>query len=412
MTPPESATAPRITPEGVDALRRKIGIDWPYTRWSTWNEEASRDGIRHYAFGFGDDNPLWWDPEHAASSRWGGIVAPPLYLECAGISPRVVLSEEQRRDRSSGGLPGLSMFWAGDRVRFFAPVREGDRIGVRRFYMDVKEKPSSGTFGATVMSVRRRVYTNQAQHLVAIWDADFVHAERKPAGTVGGRDRAEQHVYTDDELAAIDAAYDAETVRGAEPRHVESVQVGDELPGLVKGPLTVSDMIAWLQGAGRHELYPYRLQYRNRRRAPAFLYPRNSFGAYEPMLRGHYDSEFARSLGLSGAYDFGAMRAAWMVQLVTDWMGDDAIVVEVHDRMLRFTGVGDVVNIRGSVSAITETGGWPVVECAVTCTNRVGELIATAAIQVRLPSRSNGLPGYPAPPDDGGLLPNMPPVAE
>jgi acyl dehydratase len=423
MTIPDSASTgeaaavtaptdpPRITPEGVAALRRKIGIDWPYTRWSTWNEEASRDGIRHYAFGFGDDNPLWWDPEHAAQSRWGAIIAPPLYLECAGISPRVVLTEEQRQARSSGGLPGLSMFWAGDRIQFFSPVREGDRIYVRRFYVDVQEKPSSGTFGATVMSVRRRVFTNQAHDLVAIWDADFVHAEPKPPGTVDGKRRGEQHIYTDEELAAIDAAYAAETIRGAEPRYVETVREGDELPGLIKGPLTVSDMIAWLQGAGRHELYPYRLQYRNRRRAPDFLYPRNSFGAYEPMLRGHYDSAFARSLGLSGPYDFGAMRSAWMVQLVTDWMGDDAIIVQVRDRMIHFTGVGDVVSIGGSVSGVSEADGWPEVECALTCSNRLGEVIATATIQVRLPSRSRGLPEYPAPPDDGGLLPGVPAVA-
>src|SRR5882757_5483921 len=55
----------RLTPEGIQKFREKVGLDWPYTRWTTWNEEATRDGIRHYAYGFGDDNPLWADPEAA-----------------------------------------------------------------------------------------------------------------------------------------------------------------------------------------------------------------------------------------------------------------------------------------------------------------------------------------------------------
>jgi acyl dehydratase len=406
----EASPDGRITPEGVEALRRKIGIDWPYTRRSTWNEEAGRDAIRHYAFGLGDDNPLFWDPEYAAGTRWGTIIAPPLFLECAGITPPIPMSAEQRAARSSGGLADTSLFWAGDRITFYNPVVEGDRIYVRRFYADVTEKTSSTTFGRTVVSVRRRVFTNGHGALVAIWDADFIHAEKKRAGTVRGPGQGSAHEYSDEELGAIDEAYAAETIRGNEARFAEDVVAGEELPSRVKGPLTVSDMIAWLQGAGRSELYPYRLQYKSRQRVPAFLYPRNAFRAYEPMLRGHYDREFARSLGLQGAYDFGAMRCAWMVQIVTDWMGDDAIIVRAEDRMKAFSGVGDVVHIRGKVEDCATSLDWPVVRCAIECTNREGEAIATGMVDVRLPSRTLGKPPYPAPPADGGLLPGMAPT--
>src|SRR3546814_20367924 len=34
-----------------------------------WNYEATRDGIRHYAHGIGDDNPLWCDPTYAAKTK-------------------------------------------------------------------------------------------------------------------------------------------------------------------------------------------------------------------------------------------------------------------------------------------------------------------------------------------------------
>ena len=68
MVLPAEPTTGRLTDEGIERFREKVGVDWPYTRWTTWNEEATRDGIRHYAYGFGDDNPLWCDPDYAATS--------------------------------------------------------------------------------------------------------------------------------------------------------------------------------------------------------------------------------------------------------------------------------------------------------------------------------------------------------
>ena len=60
-----------LTDEGIERFREKVGVDWPYTRWTTWNEEATRDGIRHYAYGFGDDNPLYVDPAYASADTLG-----------------------------------------------------------------------------------------------------------------------------------------------------------------------------------------------------------------------------------------------------------------------------------------------------------------------------------------------------
>jgi hypothetical protein len=91
-------------------------------------------------------------------------------------------------------------------------------------------------------------------------------------------------------------------------------------------------------------------------------------------------------------------------------MGDDAIIVRAEDRMVAFSGVGDVVHTRGTVESIVSGGDWPVVRCAIECCNRQGETIATGTIDVRLPSRTLGLPSYPASPADGGLLPGMTPT--
>ena len=45
-----------------------------------WNTEASQDAIRHFAYGTDDGNPLWLDPDYAAKTRYGGLVAPPCFL--------------------------------------------------------------------------------------------------------------------------------------------------------------------------------------------------------------------------------------------------------------------------------------------------------------------------------------------
>ena len=396
----------RLTPAGIEKFREKIGLDWPYNRWTAWNEEASRDGIRHYAHGFGDDNPLYCDPDHARGSRWGGIIAPPGFLEGAGLTPTIPTTPEMKA-RGKGALAGVHMFWAGDHIRWFRPVREGDRLWVRRFYVDITEKESRFG-GRSALSVRRRVYWNGAGELIAIWDADFVHTERDTAAKrdVLGHAR-EQHVYTDDELEMIDAHYAAEQIRGAEPRYAEDVTVGEELPTRYRGPLVTGDIIAWLMGNGRHEIFPYRLNWKNRQRMGGF-YARNEYGAWDSAMRVHWDDGYARSVGAPRAYDYGMLRNAWLMQMVTDWMGDDAVLVAVDDRITGFNTLGDLTRLTGRVSAVDTSGEWPEVVLAIDCTNQRDETTATGTLRVRLPSRLLGRPAFPAPPDDHGLLPGMP----
>ena len=396
----------RLTPEGITRFREKTGVDWPYTRWTTWNEEATRDGIRHYANGFGDDNPLWTDPEYAARSRWGGIIAPPGFLEGAGLTPTLEVPDDHK-GRGKGALSGVHMFWAGDHIRFYNPVREGDRIWVRRFYTGIEEKARSKFGGLSALSVRRRVYWNDAGDLIAIWDADFVHTERAKAAARSARGAApEQHVYSDEELAIVDAHYAAEEVRGNQPRYVEDVRVGDDLGARYRGPLVVGDVIAWLMGNGRHEIFPYRLNWKNRQRMAGF-YSKNEFGAWDSAMRVHWDDGFARSVGSSRAYDYGMLRNAWLMHTVTDWMGDDALIVAVDDRIQGFNTIGDLTGITGSVVAVDGDGAWPEVVCEVTCTNQRDEVTATGSVRVRLPSREHGLPAFPPAPADHGLLDDM-----
>ncbi|WP_206208822.1 FAS1-like dehydratase domain-containing protein, partial [Vogesella mureinivorans] len=80
--------------------------------------EATRDAIRHYAHGIGDDNPLWCDPEYAATTKYGSIVALPSFLF---TTSRIVSGY-------CGGLSGVHAMWAGADWTWHQPVLRGDTI--------------------------------------------------------------------------------------------------------------------------------------------------------------------------------------------------------------------------------------------------------------------------------------------
>ena len=74
--------ADAITDEGVEQLRRRIGVAHPHTqppRYLLPNEDA----FRHVAEAYGDDNPLWCDPGYGPKTRWEQSIASPVVM-CTG----------------------------------------------------------------------------------------------------------------------------------------------------------------------------------------------------------------------------------------------------------------------------------------------------------------------------------------
>ena len=123
-----------ITDAAMDDLRKRIGVKIGRTL-EPWCYEATRDNIRHYAHGIGDDNPLWCDPDYAASSPYGGIVAPPSFIfACSRIISGYV-----------GGLPGVHAMWAGCDFNWMKPDGGCD-IHVNVCVMNTVETPEEGGF--------------------------------------------------------------------------------------------------------------------------------------------------------------------------------------------------------------------------------------------------------------------------
>src|SRR5262249_2680165 len=106
----------------------------------------------------------------------------------------------------------------------------------------------------------------------------FVHAERKPVvkssepSPEKKADRKPLADYTDEDLRKIEEAYDNEYIRGADTLRIEDVKLGQPLPRMVKGPLTITDMINMHMGAGwlTYGNPPFRMGYENRKRIKGF----------------------------------------------------------------------------------------------------------------------------------------------
>src|ERR1700757_4682567 len=128
MNDEPSRRFPKITDQGLDDLRRRIGVPIQNTL-EPWCHEATRDNIRHYAHGIGDDNPLWCDPEYAAKTRYGALVALPSFMF---TTSRIVSGY-------CGGPSGVHAMWAGADWTWHKPVLRNDTITTVAYLKDLVE---------------------------------------------------------------------------------------------------------------------------------------------------------------------------------------------------------------------------------------------------------------------------------
>lgn len=395
---------PAETPEEymrreIDSFRQRIGIDFREPTFDLRSEQVTLDGIRRYAYGLGDDNPLWLDRDHAAASRWGGIIAPPGFLVSCGRTRKEFAPTDEEAARGREALANHNLMQVGDHTRWFQPAREGDRLSLRTFYTDCVLRGSEAS-GWVAISTFRQVFWNQRDEVVAIWDIDAIHPYNQPKVDFVPPPRSKDY------LDGLGAAYDAERPRGAERLLIEDVAVGDQLPALIKGPLASSDVVAWAQGCARHDVAPNRLGHK-KRQAGEIAYIQNPTGAWDSFMACHWDAAVSSAFGMQQPFDWGIMRSAYMMHLISDWMGDDAILVDVRDRIRAINVLGNVTTVSGEVTAIDTDNGWPEVTVEIRCTNQDGVVMSSATARVRLPSERLGLPDYPAAPADHGLLPGM-----
>ncbi len=133
---------------------------------------------------------------------------------------------------------------------------------------------------------------------------------------------------------------------------LRNVALGDELPPLVKQPTT-------------RQLVMYA-------------------GASGDFYEIHYDQEFARAQNLPGVILHGALKSAFLGQLVTDWAGADGALRSLAVRYREMDAPGDTLTCRGVVAEKDESAGT--VRCEVWIENGAGARTTTGEAVVALPA--------------------------
>jgi acyl dehydratase len=391
----------KITDEAIDRLRQRIGVPEPHPVVPHYRHPGV-DAFRHVAEAYGDDNPLWWDEEYAGASRWGGVIAPPPLVggdSLVGVDEVSEVDPEVKDLMRGDPLRGVHAFYSASAREWWAPLRPGRQVARRNALVGVLDKPSEFAERA-VHEWTGQVFQDDQGTILSGQYRLMIRTERTKAREKKKNDAVEVKVYTDEEIDAIGAQYDAEGPRGSDPRWWEDVNVGDPIGPMVKGPLLVTDMICWHvgMGMGLYGVKPLRLGYQNRKRIPKFFH-RDDQNVPDVMQRVHWDPEFARRAGNPTTFDYGRMRETWLIHMCTDWMGDDAWLWKLDCEFRKFNFVGDTQWLNGTVTEkYLAEGDRPAVKIELSAQNQRGEITTPGHATILLPSRKHGPVVLPDPP--------------
>ena len=367
----------RITDEGIAKLRTRIGQGFPGRR--PWRTEVTRDAIYHLALAIGDLSPLYVDEDYARKTRWGTLLAPPIIVQSMDTLRAVGHSGLPE------GLPGVHSIWTGSLYEWARPVRLGDRLRADCYLKSLTEKESAFGGGRALYQTYEAVYYDQDGLRVGLRNDTWIRIERAKTREKKKYGDIQLAEWKPEDIARFMDEYRRYT-RTTE-RYWDDVQVGDAMGQILKGPLTPTAEIAFESYFGVY-LVGNIVAARLYEKSPALMIP-NEQGVPEPPQRVHWDDHFAqRLLGLPGAYDVGPERCSWLIQGVTDWMGDAGRIARIEARYHKFNYMGDVTWVRGKVTDKFERDGTAMVRCAVECVNHRDEVSATATAEAELPRRT------------------------
>lgn len=353
------------------------------------NFAVSKETAGRLARGIGDLNRLYVDEGYAKKSIWGGLLAPPASL-----------CWTETVNGATDGFPGCHTIWRGVEYEWERPLIAGEPIGSRTYLVDAEIVKSEFAGGdAAVQRYETEAYTLDGSYIGAYrtsWHRFSRNRAKKSSKYAG----VERHTWTDDELDAVWAEYKTQNLanrRGSEPLYFEDVVVGEEVPHIIKGPITLTSKIAFEMAFGAigwfvgHELamelweVAPRLPIRNEENVP------------EPPVAIHWTNERCQKyLGMPGAYEAGFERLNWFTQLLMSWFGDHGMMRALKLAFKGFHWQGDAVRLFAKVTGKRVEGGQHLVDLDIwTMSHPRGDRTSEGGATVELPSRDSGAEVWP-----------------
>ncbi len=137
--------------------------------------------------------------------------------------------------------------------------------------------------------------------------------------------------------------------------YFEDVEIGAEIPPLEKKP-TTEQLVRYAGASG--DFYPI-----------------------------HYDKDFAQASGLPGVILHGALKNAFLGQLVTDWIGEMGTLKRLTCQYRGMDFPGQTLTCKGKITKKYERDGQFFLDCQVWLENPQGEMNTRGTAVVTLPSR-------------------------
>ena len=142
----------------------------------------------------------------------------------------------------------------------------------------------------------------------------------------------------------------------AEQVYFEDVKEGEEIPKLEKN-CSSQQLVQWAAGSG--DFYQI-----------------------------HYDKDFAQSTGLKGIIVHGALKHAFLGQLLHDWLGEQGRIKKFGCQYRGMDELSQDITCRGVVMKKYQEGTQNIVELDIWTENPQGQKTTPGQAVVTLPSRN------------------------
>jgi acyl dehydratase len=120
-------------------------------------------------------------------------------------------------------------------------------------------------------------------------------------------------------------------------------------------------------------------------------------GDFNPL---HYDSAYVESAGLGQVIIHGALKRQWLIQLLTDWIGEQGTLKKFscqygamdyprHMQTISTPQPGETWHCKGKVTKKYIEGDLHLADCRIGLENGTGEVTTSGKATVILPSSSN-----------------------
>jgi acyl dehydratase len=295
-----------------------------------WNTQVNSDQAGHYLNGISDINPRW-DPEGP------GQEVQPTYLTSV-VYP--LLHGEPMEAPLASLIAGVDYEW-------YEPIEIGDDLEGTSVIKDLYEKGDRDE-RRYIFIISEVTYTRNGEE-VGKAEGTMIRATQR-----GNQLQEEREIYTysDEERAEIEDKYEAEIARlesVPETPDVDSLEVGDELPSIVRGPLTIADMVCW--NAGRGPTYgASAINYMERKGSPHNTVPNPEINWMQKTSHQHEDPYLCEQRGMALPFGNGVMMYCWTSPLVTNWMGADGFLKEHNGQLRNPYYYGDTLDITGEIT--------------------------------------------------------------